>query len=97
MTTNKSEVVQALFSMVGFTPTKAQIPIINSNKRYILVAGGEQAGKSMIASKFLLSKVFGTDHKGLYWLVAADYERTRAEYEYLVDDFQKLGVLKKAS
>ena len=97
MTTQKNDVVNALYSMVDFTPTQAQVPIINSDKRYILVAGGEQAGKSMIASKYLLSRVFETEGKGLYWLVAADYERTRAEYEYLVDDFSKLGVLKKAS
>ncbi len=95
--TQKTDVVNALYNMVNFKPTKAQLPILNSDKRYILVAGGEQAGKSMIASKYLLSRVFETEGKGLYWLVAADYERTRAEYEYLVDDFQKLGVLKKAS
>ena len=95
--TDRTDVVNALYSMVGFTPTKAQLPILNSDKRYILVAGGEQAGKSMIASKYLLSRVFETEGKGLYWLVAADYERTRAEYEYLVEDFTKLGVLKKAS
>ena len=97
MTTQKSDVVKALYNMVGFDATTAQMPILGSKKRYILVAGGEQAGKSLIASKYLLSKVFETEIPGLYWLVAADYERTRAEYEYLVDDFEKLGVLKKAS
>ena len=97
MTTQKSDVVKALYNMVGFDATTAQMPILSSKKRYILVAGGEQAGKSMIASKYLLSRVFETEIPGLYWLVAADYERTRAEYEYLVDDFEKLGVLKKAS
>tara|TARA_R110002110_G_scaffold10640_4_gene52558 strand:- start:2887 stop:4230 length:1344 start_codon:yes stop_codon:yes gene_type:complete len=97
MTTKKEDVVQALYKMVNFEPTIAQTPILTSKKRYILVAGGEQAGKSMIASKYLLSRVFETETPGLYWLVAADYERTRAEYEYLVDDFEKLGVLKKAS
>ena len=95
--TQKTDVVNALYNMVNFKPTKAQLPILNSDKRYILVAGGEQACKSMIASKYLMSRVFETEGKGLYWLVSADYERTRAEYEYLVDDFQKLGVLKKAS
>ena len=97
MTTKREDVVKALYKMVDFKPTEAQTPILDSKKRYILVAGGEQAGKSMIASKYLLSRVFETETPGLYWLVAADYERTRAEYEYLVDDFEKLGVLKKAS
>ena len=93
----KEDVVKALYNMVDFKPTEAQTPILNSKKRYILVAGGEQAGKSMIASKYLLSRVFETETPGLYWLVAADYERTRAEFEYLVEDFAALGVLKKAS
>lgn len=47
----------------------------------------------MIASKYLLSRFLETDEPGLYWLVAADYERTRAEFEYLVQDFASLGVL----
>jgi hypothetical protein len=47
----------------------------------------------MIASKYLLSRFLETDEPGLYWLVAADYERTRAEFEYLVQDFASLGIL----
>ena len=91
------KIKEFIWNKVGFTPTELQKPILYSDKRYILVAGGEQAGKSMIASKYLLSRVFETEGAGLYWLVAADYERTRAEYEYLVQDFATLGVLKKAS
>ena len=33
MTTQKNDVVNALYSMVDFTPTQAQLPIINSAKR----------------------------------------------------------------
>ena len=92
-----TKIKEFIWDKVDFTPTELQKPILYSDKRYILVAGGEQAGKSMIASKYLLSRVFETEGAGLYWLVAADYERTRAEYEYLVQDFATLGVLKKAS
>ena len=97
MTSSSSVATEFLFDKVGFAATKAQIPILYSDKRFILVAGGEQAGKSMIASKFLLAKWPKLDGPGLYWLVAADYERTRAEFEYLVQDFASLGVLKKSS
>jgi len=82
-----------VFEIVGFDPTDEQSQILNSGKRFILVAGGEQAGKSMVASKFLLHKFLEDDSPGLYWLVAADYERTRAEFEYLSEDFAKLGIL----
>ena len=50
-----------------------------------------------MASKYLLSRFAETEGKGLFWLVAADYERTRAEFEYLTEDFARLGLLKEAS
>jgi hypothetical protein len=86
-----------LFDKVGFYPTPEQSVILDSGYRFNLVAGGEQAGKSLVASKYLLSRFADTDERGLYWLVAADYERTRAEFEYLLQDFSSLGILKEAS
>ena len=97
MIQTETNVLNYIYDKVGFNPTDAQMPIINSRKRFILVAGGEQAGKSMIASKYLLARMFEINDPGLYWLVAADYERTRAEFEYLVEDFSALGVLKESS
>ena len=94
---SKEDVVDYIFDRVGFNPTPAQMPILFSRKRFILVAGGEQAGKSMIASKYLLSRFLEIGEPGLYWLVAADYERTRAEFEYLVEDFAALGVLAEST
>ena len=41
-----------LFAKVGITPTDEQKVILNSPYRFNLVAGGEQAGKSLIASKY---------------------------------------------
>ena len=97
MTQTVTDVVSYLYDKVGFNPTPAQMPIVECRKRFILVAGGEQAGKSMMASKYLLARMMEINDEGLYWLVAADYERTRAEFEYLIDDFSALGVLKEAS
>ena len=90
-------VAEKLYDLVDFHPTELQNKILDSNKRFILVAGGEQAGKSMVASKFLLQKFMRDESPGLYWLVAADYERTRAEFEYLSEDFAKLGGLSEVS
>jgi hypothetical protein len=47
----------------------------------------------MVASKYLVSRFLEIEEPGLYWLVAADYERTRAEFDYLVEDFAALGIL----
>jgi hypothetical protein len=90
-------IVQYLFSKLDFTPTEKQEPILSCRKRFILVAGGEQAGKSMVASKYLVSRFLENEEPGLYWLVAADYERTRAEFDYLVQDFATLGILAEVS
>ena len=86
-----------LYGKVGFAPTPEQQPILDCDKRFILVAGGEQAGKSLVASKYLLGRCFEDGPKSLYWLVAADYERTRAEFEYLAADFARLGILQEVS
>ena len=43
-------VSDAVFDLLDFAPTKEQAKILDSDKRFILVAGGEQAGKSMGAS-----------------------------------------------
>ena len=90
-------IVDYLFDKVQFEPTELQRGILGSRKRYVLVSGGEQAGKSMVASKYLLSRFMEMEGPGLYWLVAADYERTRAEFDYLVGDFAALGVLAESS
>ena len=97
MTTTTPKLRDYLYEKVGFTPTDEQVAILESPYRFNLVAGGEQAGKSMVASKYLLGRFMETEEPGLYWLVAADYERTRAEFEYLVQDFATLGILKQAS
>ena len=78
-------------------PTPLQARILSAKQRFTLVAGGEQAGKSMVASKYLVSRFLENEEPGLYWLVAADYERTRAEFDYLVEDFAALGVLAEVS
>ena len=96
-TVTKETLTGYLYEKVGFTPTPAQREILHSSYRFNLVAGGEQAGKSLIAAKYRLARFLETDGKGLYWLVAADYERTRAEFTYLAEDFEKLGVLKEIS
>ena len=92
-----NEVTDFIYEKVGFNPTELQAPILSSRKRFVLVAGGEQAGKSMVAAKYLLGRFLETEGQGLFWLVAADYERTRAEFEYLVQDFASLGLLRESS
>jgi hypothetical protein len=72
-------------------PTGAQRPILDSREQFIIVTGGEQAGKSICASKYFLSR-FGEveEEPAVYWLVSADYEGNRREFEFIASDMQAI-------
>jgi hypothetical protein len=91
-----SEGARFLYEQIGFEPHEEQLPILACEKRFIVVSGGEQAGKSMTAARFAARKITEAD-PDLYWLVAADYDRTRAEFDYLIEHFGAMGVLKDAT
>ena len=87
-----------LLKLIGFEPTgEEQARILRCRKRFKLVAGGQQAGKSYEASAdFILHFVEDLAlHPGenlLYWLVAADYDRTKREFEYIGEFLERLGL-----
>jgi len=89
--------IKALFAVLRYAPTDAQRTILDSRRRFLLVAGGEQAGKSLTAAKIMVCRLLLDSPGGLYWLVAADYDRTRAEFDYLTADFGALGQLREVS
>lgn len=74
--------------------TTPQKEIIYCQNREILVSGGERAGKSRVSALFLLTRLF---YGKLFWLVAADYGRTRAEFDYICADLDRLGIKYVAS
>lgn len=45
------EATQGIFEDVGYTPTSGQLPIVLYQGRFILVTGGQQAGKSELGAK----------------------------------------------
>ena len=101
---------KVVFDLIGFCPTEGQAPILLTEEREILVAGGFQAGKSVLASK-MFAKRFPADilralqleKEGRiklpmpYWLVGNDYDATRKEFEYLKDDLASMHLLGKSS
>jgi len=86
-----------LLKMIGFEPTGPdQAAILRCRKRFVLVVGGGQAGKSRSAAASHVIHVYEDRHRNpgatlLYWLVAADYERVRAEWNYIIENFRRLG------
>lgn len=82
----------AIFDQLGFVPTLRQEEIVYSAYRFILVSGGERGGKSYVSVMTALLRILEAG-PGLYWLIAADYERTRAEFDYFIEAFVKLGLI----
>ena len=108
MTTAEQTVTDWLFEKVGYDPTQGgrnqyQKKILSAKKRFKLVAGGEQAGKSVLASKSFLENWFddqikfegrygdGTNEPLLYWLIGSAYGETIKEFMYISDDLVSLG------
>ena len=81
--------IDHVLSKIGMVPSPEQEEILKCQNREILVAGGERAGKSKVSSDFLTTRLF---YGRLYWLVAADYNRTRAEFDYICQNLDKLGI-----
>lgn len=78
---------EAIFDILNYSPTDAQKEILDDRHLTQLVAGGYRGGKSRTASmKGLLATLeFVSRYRAraagqVAWLVAADYEATRAEF-----------------
>ena len=90
------DAINYIFGLVDYVPTAEQAAIHADPSRNKLITGGERGGKSKVNSKELLKHwyldvVIPHKEKALYWLLGADYEACRGEWEHIVEDFQKLG------
>lgn len=95
---------EALLDLVDFEPnSRWQEEILNYKGRFVLVSGGEQGGKSLIAEKLLLRRwpqdMADNPEQGdgmrapiLYWLIGDAYSETEREFGYLADDLRALGL-----
>ena len=52
-----SDARNILFDKMGFIPSAEQLAILDDPCRYKLVAGGVRAGKSRLASIYLVNKI----------------------------------------
>ena len=86
---------KAILSTIGFDTWPEQDEILNHKARIKLVAGGERAGKSFLGALSIISRLDEFEAGDICWLVARDYERTRAEWNYLSEILTKLGFLIK--
>jgi hypothetical protein len=86
---------KALLNSIEVDTWQEQEDILDHPARIKLVAGGERAGKSFLGALSIISKLDEFEPNDVVWLVARDYERTRAEWNYLTDMLGKLGFLVK--
>ncbi len=78
-----------IFERLGYAPTPEQAMVHDSLARIRLVAGGERGGKSKLASMDLMGRYL---EGKLYWLVGAEFEATKAEYDYICQALAELGI-----
>lgn len=88
---------------MGYLVNEYVQPIISCvnelNPRFLLIYGGERAGKSYNTVAILGKKLRPNRYpeKRLYWIVGPDYLSTRAEFTYLYDTYKALGFVKEVS
>ena len=80
---------ELLFERLGYKPNPTQLKIHQSPSRIKLVTGGERSGKSTVGANELTSRCFEGQ---LYWLVGAEYDATKAEFEYICENLTKLEI-----
>jgi len=81
---------QGIYRDLEYSPTPLQDVVHQDDHRIKLVAGGERGGKSYVGAK---EAVLYVPRSKLIWLVGAEYEKTRQEFEYLFNDCLKLGLI----
>jgi hypothetical protein len=81
---------ELIFEQIGYKPTGIQNKIHDSDVRIKLVAGGERGGKSVVGSKEAVLRIPRSE---LIWIVGAEYDISRTEFEYILEDCQKLKLI----
>jgi hypothetical protein len=92
--------------LLGYVPNEAQEPIIQAfldGVRFILICGGERAGKSYTSTAMAMLRMGPEkDHKNryvkrLYWVVGPDYAQARMEFQYIFDALFAGGLIEHYS
>ena len=95
---------QAMYEMLETMPLDhrehgyaTQMDVVCCNKRFILMSGGEQTGKSLTAANILLDRMWDVPEPSLFWLVASDYDGNHRVFDYVRDGLERMGLLQYAS
>ena len=76
----------------GFKLFPAQEEVVRCEAREPVGGGGEGSGKSITAAVYTLCRIHLAD---LIWLVGAEYERVKKEFQYITEFGTYLGIVEK--
>ena len=79
---------------LGFDLNPAQAAIANDASLVRLVAGGERAGKSLLAGAEIAAAAV---ESSLLWIVGSDYSQARTEFRYAYDALKRAGAVRSVS
>jgi hypothetical protein len=82
------------FQRLGFALNEAQMAIAVDPSLVRLVAGGERAGKSLLAGAEVAAAALTSP---LIWIVGSDYSQARAEFRYAHDALKKIKAIAHTS
>jgi len=88
--------------LLGSKANPTQQEALDCDERFILICGGERAGKSITASRLAMRKISfpldETEYKPkTYWIVGPDYRQCRPEFRYIFEAFTKAGYVASSS
>lgn len=96
--------VAQIGSALGWEFTDPQLELLENLTRFIAISGGDRSGKSVFTARWLLLHIMAfleakmaelkgkgdpASVIGVVWIVAAHYEKTWMEFNYLADDLRK--------
>lgn len=83
------------------TANPTQSKALECSERFVLICGGERAGKSVTASRLAMRKIalpLEEEYKPkTYWIVGPDYRQCRPEFLYIFNAFSKAGYVQTSS
>lgn len=86
---------RGIWRKAGYSPHEGQQPVHDSAALVKQIVGGVRAGKSNCTAMELVKYTAIPD--GLTWLIGPDYDQVRAEFMYMYEPLQALGLVKSRS
>lgn len=95
--------IRLVWAALGYSPNVAQSEILRpwlyEGLRFLLICGGERAGKSFTSVAAALARMgpVDGDAERMFWIVGPDYGQARAEFAYLHRALSELSLVASAS